>query len=218
MRVFKITFMLLFTFQSYRSGAMTPEARKQLFQASIQKLKDSGIEKKVPALGETFPDITIENKKISDWTARGPLLLVVYRGGWCPYCIKQLKEIQSKLDKLFANKVTVIAISPETTIEVKKTASKNGLTFRLVSDKNGELIRKMGLIFKVDDKVAAEYKSLGIDLSHSQGNQKQELPIPATYLIGRNRKIELAFIDADYTLRPSIGVLLKAIEGQTTNR
>lgn len=211
MKIFKIIFLIVLTTQSIQSMAMTLEERKKLFQESIQRLKKSGIEKRVPGIGEIFPDILLGNNKISEWTRSGPLLLIVYRGGWCPYCIKQLKEIQAKHESLLAKKITVIAISPETSNEVKKTASKNGLTFKLISDKDGGLLRSMGLIFKVDDKVASEYKSLGIDLATSQGNQKQELPIPATYLIDKNRKIQFAFIDADYTVRPSIDKILESI-------
>lgn len=210
----KIISIIFFIFISFESDAISPEERKKLFQASIQKLKDSGIEKRVPAVGEIFQDIVLEDKKISEWTADGPLLLVVYRGGWCPYCVKQLKEIQARNDLLLAKKVTVIAISPETSNEVKKTASKHGLSLKLISDKNGDQLRKLGLIFRVEDKVASEYKSIGINLPISQGNQNQELPIPATYLIGKNRKIEFAFVDADYTTRPSIDVILNLIKNE----
>ncbi|MGE3610662.1 MAG: peroxiredoxin-like family protein [Bacteriovoracaceae bacterium] len=213
MKLFKIIFFVVFTTQSIQSIAMTPDERKKLFQDSIQRLKKSGIEKRAPLFGEIFPDIRLGNKKISEWTTSGPLLLIVYRGGWCPYCIKQLKEIQTKHELLLAKKITVIAISPETSNEVKKTASRNGLSFKLVSDKDGEVLRKLGLVFRVEDSIADEYKSLGIDLAASQGNKKQELPIPATYLFGNDMKVKFAHIDSNYTVRPSLEEILKAIDG-----
>lgn len=217
MRILKISILLLLSIQSYQTKAMSPEERKKLFQDSIQRLKNSGIEKKVPVVGDTFPDVVIEKKKISDWTSNGLLLLVVYRGGWCPYCVKQLKEIQSQYETLRSKKVTIIAISPETLQEVKKTASKNELSFKLVSDKDGDTLRKLGLVFRVEDSVADEYKSLGIDLAASQGNKKQELPIPATYLIGKDMKVKFAHIDSNYTVRPSVEVILKVIDEANTH-
>lgn len=139
-------------------------------------------------------------------------MLIVYRGGWCPYCVKQLKEIQASIEKFKSQNVSILAISPETEQETRKTKNKNDLSFEVASDKNGNSLRKMGLIFRVDDKVAAEYKALGINLSESQANSNQELPVPATYLINTDMKIQYGYIDADYTKRPSTDDLLKVIE------
>lgn len=114
----------------------------------------------IPKVGLNFPDVQIADKKVSDWANQGPLFLIVYCGGWCPYCVKQLKELQVNIDKLKAQKISVIAIAPETEQEVCKTKNKNNLSFTLVSNKDGILLRKLGLDFRVDNKVAEVYKGL----------------------------------------------------------
>lgn len=192
--------------------ALSPEERSKLFVGAIQKLKETGIEKKAPQVGQTFPDIKISDKKISEWVKSGPLLLIVYRGGWCPYCVTQLKEIEANLDKFKEKNTSIVAIAPETEQEINKTKKKNGLSFNIISDKDGSILKRLGLTFRVDDKVAEEYKILGINLAENQGNTKQELPVPATYIIDKNMKIQFGYIEANHSKRPSTEDVLKAIQ------
>jgi peroxiredoxin len=207
----KTLIFLFFGFLTFKAGALSPEERKNLFTESIQKLKGTGIEKQVPQVGQSFPDASIGDKKVSDWVKVRPLLLVVYRGGWCPYCVKQLKDLQANLQRFKDNNVSIVAISLETEKEVRKTRSKNNLSLTLISDKDGAILRKVGLIFRVDDKVAQEYRALGINFAASQGNSYQELPVPATYLIGKDMKVRYGYIDADYTKRPSVEDIFKSL-------
>lgn len=211
-RNMKFTILLLCGLITFKAAALSPEERKKLFVDSIQSLKGTGIEKKVPQFGERFPDVTIADKKISEWVKEGPLLLVVYRGGWCPYCVKQLKDIEANLDKFKSYNVTVIAVAPETAQEAQKTKKKNNLSFNVFSDKDGATLKKMGLTFRVDDKVAEEYKNLGINLAENQGNKSQELPVPVTYIIGKDMKIQFGYVDADYTKRPSVEDVLSSLK------
>lgn len=118
--------------------------------------------------------------------------------------MKQLKEIQANLHRFAEKGISVVAISPELEKEVIKTKNKHNLTFELVSDRNGTILNSMGLMFKVESGVLEVYNSLGISLPASQGNDKGELPIPATYLIGKNGKTIYAHIDADYRVRPKV--------------
>jgi peroxiredoxin len=97
-------------------------------------------------------------------------------------------------------------------MKVKRTKNKNNLNFTMISDQNNELARSLGLVFEVEDKVAEEYKSLGIDLSQSQGNSQNELPMPATFVIGADRKIKYVFADADYTKRAETSDIIEAVK------
>lgn len=209
MKLFTLLLVLIF---SFNSNALTVEERKKLFDESIENLKGTGIEKKVPQIGQSFPDIVVDNKKISERIAGGSLLLIVYRGGWCPYCVKQLKEVQQHIEEFKSKNISILAISPETAMEVLKTKEKNNLSFEVTSDQSGEVLKQMGLIFRVDDEVAQEYKNLGINLAENQGNDRQELPVPATYLIDKNLKIHYGFVDADYRKRPAFNDLLLVIK------
>lgn len=203
-------FLLIYLSQSF---AMSPAERKKLFADSTQALKGTGIENRAPKPGQEMKDLKIDGISLSERLKKGPVLLTFYRGGWCPYCVKQLKEIQEKKDEFSRLKIQVIAISPETKKEVEKTQQKTGLLFEMISDNDFTLANALGLTFTVNPKVEQVYRSLGISLEESQGNKKNRLPVPATYLIGRDRKILYGFIDADYTKRAEIKDILDAAQG-----
>lgn len=206
-----LSLCLIFLFSSNVFAQRSKEERRALFDKKTQELKDSGIEKKIPKVGETFSDLKIDGKKVSEYLKEKPLVITFYRGGWCPYCVKQLKEIDSELSKIEPS-AKLIALSPEQELEVRKTKSKNNLKFTVLSDKKNELARKLGLVFKVDPEVNKEYKLLGLDLEASQGDKSFELPVPATFVIDQNRKIVFAFADADYTKRAVTDEIIKAVK------
>lgn len=192
------------------AAPLSAEQRKELFSAATKRLKETEIEKRAPQVGDVFPDLVVGGKKISVWTKDAPMVLTFYRGGWCPYCVKQLKELSQNLKEF--HPATVIAVSPETPQEVEKTRRKNDLKMVLVADKSNELARSLGLAFKVEDAVAKEYTALGLDLQASQGNADNILPVPATFVIGRDRKVAYMFADADYTKRAAMPDIVKSVE------
>lgn len=208
----KLLLAILIVLTSLESFAQrSQEERKTLFEGAGKRLKEAKIEEKVPKVGDTFPEIDFKGKKVSEYLKDGPLVITFYRGGWCPYCIKQLKEINSSLSEIQKN-ANLIAISPEQENEVLKTKRKNKLDFPLISDQGNKIARKLNLTFKVEPEVVAEYKTLGIDLEKSQGNDNYELPMPATFVIGQDRKIAYVFADADYTKRASTEKIIVTIK------
>jgi peroxiredoxin len=194
-------------------GAMAQEKkeRPKLLSEATERLRSTGIEKNAPKAGDTFADLTVAGKKLSAWTKTAPVVLTFYRGGWCPYCVKQLKEMSAEL-KLFAP-AQLIAVSPETEKQVMLTKKKNALNITMTSDKNNELARSLGIAFKVEDAVVERYKGYGIDLTDSQGNSDNVLPIPATFVIGRDMKVAYAFVEVDYTQRAALQDVVKAVQG-----
>lgn len=206
-----LAFITLFLLSSTLFAQRSKEERRALFDQKTKELKDSGIEKKSPQVGDLFPDLKIAGKSVSEHVESKPLVLTFYRGGWCPYCVKQLKEINSELVKIETG-ANLIALSPEKESEVRKTKNKNNLNFTLLSDRKNEIARKLNLVFKVDPEVNKEYKLLGLDLEASQGDQSFELPIPATFVIDKNRKVVYAFADADYTKRASTKEIIDAVQ------
>ncbi len=210
MKLLPICLWIVFSLSAH--GALTQEERKDLFSGATQRLKNSGIEKKVPQKGEQFPDLSLNGKLVSEYVKSGSLVVTFYRGGWCPYCVKQLKDINTALKDLKSSGATLVAISPEKDSEVRKTKSKNNLDFPMISDPGNALAKKLNLTFTVEPEVAKEYKSLGLDLLESQGNGDNVLPMPATFVIGSDRRVLYVFADADYTKRASLDDVKAALK------
>lgn len=205
-------FILFAAFSLFIFTTHASEQRKALFEGATQRLKDSGIEERVLKKGETFPNIVLNGKALSEFTKKTPVIFTVYRGGWCPFCVKQLKELNEFHKSSKEKSLEIIAISPEVEIELQKTRDKNNLDIELVSDINHEILRGLNLVFKVEDKVAEEYKKIGLDLEKSQGNKNNELPLPATFVIGQNNRIYFVFADADYAKRAELKDLKSALK------
>jgi peroxiredoxin len=97
---------------------------------------------------------------------------------------------------------SLIAISPQTADSSLVMAEKNALGFEVLSDSGNQVAREFGLTFVLAEKVRTIYKNAGgIDLIAYNGDESWELPITATFVIGRDATIRLAFVDADYTRR-----------------
>jgi peroxiredoxin len=96
---------------------------------------------------------------------------------------------------------TVVAISPETPERALSTAHKNELAFDVLSDQGNSVAKRFGLVFELPEDLRTVYESFKIDLKASNADETFELPLTATYVIAQDRKIQIAFVDTDYTKR-----------------
>lgn len=116
-----------------------------------------------------------------------------------------LEEIQ----KLGAS---LVALSPELPTTAQVTVEKNGLTFQVLSDAGNRVAGLFGLVFELPEDLKVFYKALGIDLPASNGDETWRLPIPATYLIGRDGIIRDVFVNTDYVKRMEPDDILKGLQ------
>ncbi len=168
-------------------------------------------------MGEKAPEFTTKNQdgkalQLSKLLKTGPVVLVFYRGQWCPYCNKQLSALQDSLGMLTAKNATVIAVSPEKQESVAQTIQKTKATFNVVSDMGLDLSKKYQVNYVVTEKMLSDYKGYGVDIAAGNGRNGGNLPVPATYIISKEGKIIYAFVNADITQRASVASLLSALK------
>ncbi len=149
----------------------------------------------------TLPDSKNELVSSEKLLANSNLALVFYRGGWCPFCNLYLKKLQDNLDEIKAAGGELVAISAENPDESLTTEQKNNLRFYVLSDKNLDYARKLGLVYQLPEETDTKYKSMGIDLVVANDMKKPELPISATYVVNREGKIMYSFVEPDYKKR-----------------
>jgi peroxiredoxin len=142
-----------------------------------------------------------------------PVVLVFYRGHWCPFCNKHLKKLQDSLEMIQKNGAKVVAVTPEQPEYLKKMKSKTGAKFTLVTDNFHNTMDLYGVTYKLDDKTYKKYKNkLGVDINETAGNEDQVLPVPATYVIGRDKKIRAVQFDENYKNRSDVSWILKELQ------
>lgn len=138
----------------------------------------------------------------------GPVVLVFYRGQWCPHCNKQLKNLEDSLSFIKAKGATVIAITPEKPESITKTIEKTKASYSIVFDEGLKIMKNYDVAFAVDTKTIERYKGYGIDFDQANGSNGANLPVPALFIIGKDGKIIYRHFDTNYTKRASITEVL----------
>lgn len=155
---------------------------------------------------------SVENAEIdleSLW-AEGPVVLTFYRGGWCPYCTKDLAKWEKRIDEIEKMGAAFVAITMEKPDLAQKTGAKHTPGTTILSDSTGDVSRAFRLAFTLDDKTVKTYKGYGIDLEKANASESWELPAPATYVIDRDGVIRYAWSSWDYTKRAPIAEVVEA--------
>jgi peroxiredoxin len=193
-----------------------PAAASRIIDGGIASVKASGIANGARKAGQTAPDFVLpsatgENVILSQLVTWGPVVLVFYRGGWCPYCNVQLRAYQRILPELTKRGATLVAISPQTPDFTAYTAKEKALTFPVLSDVGNKVARQYGLAYGVGLQVADTLRGLGIDLSAYNGTSDDELPLTATFLVGSDRVIAWSEVEANFKHRADPADLLAAL-------
>ena len=199
-----------------QSAQKIPAEAQVIMKKAIDDLSDSDILKNAHKTGDILPDISLPNAKgdtihLKEELKKGTLVIVFYRGGWCPYCNIELKALQAALPKIKMKGAQLIAITPETPDNSLSTQEKNELSFEVLTDNNNAVARSLGLVYQLPDELNDLYLQFGINLENSQGNSKHELPIAATYVVNQNGEITYHFLQEDYKLRADPEKILEAL-------
>lgn len=140
----------------------------------------------------------------------GSLVLIFYRGQWCPICNRHLSNLQDSLTLIHQKGATVIAVSPEKPEQLNKTVEKTGATFVLLYDEGYKIADAYDVTFKPTGKQRLMYNSmLGADLKNVHSDESERLPIPATYIINKEGVIVWRQFDSNYKHRSTVADILK---------
>ncbi len=141
---------------------------------------------------------------LNDELKNGKVVLIFYRGQWCPYCNKELKGIEDSLSLITSKGAIVLAVTPEVPDNVTKTIGKTKATYSILSDDGLKIMKAYDVAYAVDPAVVEKYKGYGIDFSQANGNNGANLPVPAVYIIDKKGNIIYRYFDLDYRNRASV--------------
>lgn len=148
---------------------------------------------------------------LKDLRKKGPVVIMFYRGYWCPYCNKALKRINDSLQLIKDKGATLIAITPEGKQGVDSTIAKTGATFSIITDEGMKISTNYGVNFKVDERTVGRYKNAGIDLLALNHQKDAVLPVPAVYIINRDGAVTFRYFNEDYRKRIAVKDILQAL-------
>lgn len=146
--------------------------------------------------------------ELKDLLKKGKVILVFYRGQWCPYCNKQLSRLQDSIQFITDKGATLVAVSPEMPENVSKTLEKTKAQYSVLYDKDMKIMKAYDVEFEVPENTVTRYRNTGIDIEKNNGTNGKYLPVPAVYIIDKESTITYRFFEQDYKKRPSVKELL----------
>jgi peroxiredoxin len=147
--------------------------------------------------------------ELKDLLKKGKVVLIFYRGQWCPYCNMFLKKLEDSLQLIKDKGATVIAITPELPENITKTIEKTKADYPILYDEDLKIMKAYDVEFEVPENVLTRYRNSGIKIDENNGKKNGNfLPIPATYVIDKESNITYRFFQPDYKRRPSVKEIL----------
>ena len=138
------------------------------------------------------------------------VVLVFYRGNWCPYCNRHLKRLEDSLQLIKDKNAELIAITPEKPDGIEKTVEKTKAEYSILYDEGLKIMKAYEVEFVVPENTITRYRNSGIDLEKiNNGKDWNYLPVPAVYITDKEANITYRFFNQDYKKRPSVEEILK---------
>jgi peroxiredoxin len=165
---------------------------------------------KIPAVHAR--DLDGNDVALSSQYAKGPILLVFYRGGWCPFCNSEIHALTMAFPEYQKRGITPVAVSVDMPTEEAKLKATYAIPFPVLSDSDAAAIEAFHVVNKVSDEQFAKMKDFGVDLEASSGKTHHEIAIPSLFLVDRGGVVRWAHSDPDFKTRPSTAQILAAID------
>ena len=152
---------------------------------------------------------------LKDLRKKGPVVIIFYRGYWCPYCNKELQKLEDSLQLIREKGAQLIAITPEKQEGIVKTVERTKATYPIITDDELKIMKAYDVAYQVDTKTIERYKMASIDLAANNGQKPDAvyLPVPAVYIIGKDGEIKYRFFEEDYKKQAAVKDILSNLKG-----
>lgn len=202
-------------------AANATEETITIYDDGIARIAEAGVVESMKQVGEQAPDFTLPNAVGQDVSLKtllndGPVIVVFYRGAWCPYCNLTLAAWQEQLETIQGLGGQLVTISPQLPDYSLTSQEKNALTFPVLSDVGNKVADAFGITTQITPEIIKLWEGK-IDLEQHNGDDSAKLPLPATFLIEADGTIRYAHAHPDYRVRaePSeVIAILRDIAGK----
>ena len=149
--------------------------------------------------GDLAPDFLLPDQhdvpvRLSERLALGPVVLVFYRGGWCPFCTLTLRAWQDALPALHDAGGDLLALSPQQVRDCCDSAERDLLAYPVLSDRACAMASRYGITHEHPEALRPLYLRLGHDLPRINATSSWRVPLPATFVVAQDGRIALAHV------------------------
>lgn len=181
----------------------------------VARIRENGGGENAPRPGDPMPpfilpDVTGRLVSLTSLLEKGPLAVMFYRGHWCPYCRLNVRAVTQALDRIRALGGDVVAIMPEVQHFAEKFKSEADAPFPVLTDLDNGYAMSLNLAIWLGSEIQRllSYQ----DMKDFHGNDGWVLPIPATFVVGRDGMVKARFVDPDFRKRMEIDDLIAALK------
>ena len=183
----------------------------------VARLRQHEAGEDAPKPGDVMPTFVLPDETgrlvgLKDLLAQGPAVVTFHRGHWCPYCrisIGTLVKAQPRIEALGARMVAIVPDREQFAAEMREDCNAN---FPILSDMDNGYAMSLNLAIWVGNEMQEYMSKIGRMLPQYQGNDSWVLPIPATFVIGKDGRVRSRFVDPDYRKRMAIEDLIDALK------
>lgn len=157
--------------------------------------------------GQFVPDVVVQTEfgkdiRLLDIIQNRPTVILFYRGGWCPYCNRQMAGLLEVEQRIIDLGYQIVAISPDSPQELNSMKFDTEMDVVILSDAKLAAIRGFGLGYFVPDSAANMYREKnGAKLVTLEGSERFVLPVPAAFVVDTSGLIKFQYVNPNYKVR-----------------
>jgi peroxiredoxin len=148
--------------------------------------------------------------------SRAPLLVIFYRGGWCPYCNVQIRQLAKAWPEFQKRGVTPVLISVDKPDAAALAQRQYEIPFPVLSDPELKAHERFGVTMEVEDSLIPKYKSYGIDIEKWSGKTHHKIAVSSAFVVNNDGIVLWSHSASDYKTRPSVEQFLTVLDGLKT--
>jgi len=181
--------------------------RLAIGERAVEELFATRIEERILPVGAQAPEFALKDSngkllRSADLLGLGPLIIKFFRGRWCSYCVTELETWRDLYGRLRERDVFMVAVGPQVERQSDFMANQHGLPFPVLFDQGNKAAEQFGLVWKAPEYLQSYYRSILVNIPFVNGDDSWRLPLPATYVIGRDGRVLFAEAHADFRVRP----------------
>jgi peroxiredoxin len=208
-------------FEAGKPPYNVPRSVIETMHRATAELIASGAASQAKKAGDVAPPFSLKDAEGNfvnshELLKRGSLVVSFYRGVWCPYCNMELQALEATRPRFEEYGASLIAISPQTAPNSRKSMRQNKLSFPILSDVKGKVSAAFGLRFELPDYLVELYKNLKNDLPSFNDDPTWTLPMPGRFVIGQDGIILYSEVNPDYTRRPEPEDMIPVLQRAAT--
>jgi peroxiredoxin len=180
----------------------------------VVRINENGGGENAPRPGEPMPPFVLPDEggqllALPSLLEQGPVVVMFFRGHWCPYCRLNVRAVIKAYDRVKALGANIVAIMPETQEYAARFKAEADAPFPVLTDLDNGYALSLNLAIWLGAEIERLLSYL--DMAGFHGNDGWVLPIPATFVVGRDGIVRARFVDPDFRHRMAIEDLIAAL-------